>query len=131
MPRFLPILLILSGLLIMAPVHAAGGPVDDLLKEYQRDGAGEFSPEDGHRLWRAEGEEGRSCASCHTDDLTAAGKHVRTGKPIESLAPSHNPERLTKRREITKWLYRNCKWTLGRACTAQEKGDFLSYIRTQ
>ncbi|SCZ49946.1 DUF1924 domain-containing protein [Thiohalomonas denitrificans] len=123
--------LFLFGLLVTAPVLGAGAPVDGLLKEYQRDGAGEFSAEEGRRLWRAEGEQGRSCASCHTDDLTASGKHARTGKPIEPLAPSNNPEQLTERREITKWLYRNCKWTLGRACTAQEKGDFLSYIRTQ
>ncbi|MEA3244387.1 MAG: DUF1924 domain-containing protein, partial [Pseudomonadota bacterium] len=31
-------------------------------------------------------------------------------------------------KKIEKWFKRNCKWTLGRECTAQEKADFLAYI---
>jgi hypothetical protein len=42
-----------------------------------------------------------------------------------------NPRRLTERRQIEKWLGRNCKWTLGRDCAPQEKGDLLSFIRSQ
>jgi len=30
-----------------------------------------------------------------------------------------------------KWFLRNCKWTMGRTCTAQEKGDFLAYFQSQ
>ena len=132
MYRSLPMsLLLLFCLLATATVRAGGSPVDELLKEYQKEGAGEFSAEAGRKLWRAEGKDGRSCTSCHTEDLSAAGKHDRTGKTIEPMAPSSNPERLTERREITKWLYRNCKWTLGRICTAQEKGDFLTFIAAQ
>ncbi|MGD2020698.1 MAG: DUF1924 domain-containing protein [Thiohalocapsa sp.] len=73
----------------------------------------------------------RSCATCHTPDLTQPGQHVRTGKPIEPLAPSVKPERLTDQAKVEKWLRRNCRWTLGRECTAAEKADFLAYIRTQ
>jgi mono/diheme cytochrome c family protein len=73
----------------------------------------------------------RSCASCHTEDLTQPGRHARTGKPIEPLAPSVNPERLTDPKEVEKWLYRNCRWTLGRECTAAEKADLLAYIERQ
>ena len=32
---------------------------------------------------------------------------------------------------IEKWFTRNCKWTLGRECTPQEKGDFLLMIRSK
>lgn len=44
------------------------------------------------------------------------------------MAPSANPERLTDVRKIEKWFKRNCKWTLGRECSAQEKTDLLLYI---
>ncbi|MFK5970948.1 MAG: DUF1924 domain-containing protein [Candidatus Marithrix sp.] len=32
--------------------------------------------------------------------------------------------------QIRKWFKRNCKWTLGRECNAQEKGDILKFIQT-
>ena len=57
--------------------------------------------------------------------------HVCTGKSIELMAPSVNPKRLTDSRLIEKWFKRNCKWTLGRECTPQEKGDLLVYLQTQ
>lgn len=73
----------------------------------------------------------RQCADCHTADLTRPGRHVKTLKPIEPLAPSVNPKRLSDTASIAKWLHRNCRWTLGRECTAQEQADLLAYIRTQ
>ncbi|MCG6941703.1 MAG: DUF1924 domain-containing protein [Thiohalocapsa sp.] len=73
----------------------------------------------------------RSCATCHTDDLTQPGRHAKTGKPIEPMAPSVNPERLSDQAKVEKWLRRNCRWTLGRECTAAEKADFLTYIKSQ
>jgi hypothetical protein len=75
--------------------------------------------------------EGRSCTSCHAADPRLAGKHQRTGKVIEPMAPSVNAERLSEVKKIRKWFYRNCKWTLGRECTAQEKADFLVWLRDQ
>jgi hypothetical protein len=80
---------------------------------------------------QADGSPARSCATCHDADLTSTGKHAKTGKPIEPLAPSVNPKRLTDPKQVEKWLYRNCRWTLGRECTAAEKADFLAYIRSQ
>lgn len=80
---------------------------------------------------QADGSPGRSCASCHGRDLTKPGQHARTGKRIEPLAPSVNQESLTDPAKIEKWLRRNCNWTLGRECTATEKDDFLSFIRSQ
>ena len=125
--------LILSGLLAASAVGA--DTVDDLLSEYQRQGAGSFDSSAGEALWQrsfpaAEGAP-RACTGCHTDDLKQPGRHAVTGKTIEPLAPSVNAKRLTERRRIEKWFKRNCKWTLGRECTFQEKGDLLSYLRQQ
>jgi len=47
------------------------------------------------------------------------------------LAPSVDPQRLTDQAKVEKWLLRNCRWTLGRECTSDEKADFISYIETQ
>ena len=91
------------------------------------------SAQRGEQLWNREftvSAQPRSCATCHTSDPRLAGKHVRTGKPIKPMAPSVNPERLTDQRKMEKWFKRNCKWTLGRVCTAQEKGDLLNYLKT-
>lgn len=47
------------------------------------------------------------------------------------MAPSVNPMRLTDIDDMKKWLLRNCKSTLGRECTAQEKGNVLTWLREQ
>jgi hypothetical protein len=73
--------------------------------------------------------ESRRCSQCHSEDLRRPGKHATTGKVIEPLAPSANPKRLTDPEHIEKWFLRNCKWTMGRECTPQEKGDFLVMIK--
>jgi hypothetical protein len=101
-----------------------------LLEGYTRQGATAFSADAGERLWKRT-RENRGCGSCHGNDLRQQGKHVKTGKLIEPLAPSVNPTRLTDSAKISKWLKRNCKWTFGRACSAQEKGDLLSFIQHQ
>jgi hypothetical protein len=31
---------------------------------------------------------------------------------------------------VEKWFKRNCNDVVGRACTAQEKGDVLAYVMT-
>ncbi|MFO7593428.1 MAG: DUF1924 domain-containing protein [Pseudomonadota bacterium] len=123
------------GLAILAagPVTAAD-VVDERLDAYEAEGAGPFDAERGKAMWtrkftHAKADKPRSCATCHTDNPRVAGKHARTGKAIEPLAPSVNPKRLTEVREIEKWFMRNCKWTVGRECTAREKGDILSYLR--
>lgn len=109
--------------------------VDDRLAAYQAEGAAEFSAERGKEMWfkgyvDAQGGKERSCTSCHTNNARVNGKHAKTGKPIKPMAPSVNPQRLTDGAKVEKWFKRNCKWTLDRECTAQEKGDFLSYLRT-
>ena len=114
--------------------NAAADPVDDLLKDFAAQGAGNFSAQAGERFWDhpvtdPKSGEVRRCSLCHSNDLRRSGKHATTGKVIEPLAPSVNPKRLSNRADIEKWLLRNCKWTLGRECTPQEKGDVLVMIR--
>ncbi len=104
--------------------------VNNLLQEYTMQGAGTADAKQGKILWlktfSKNGE--RSCASCHTKDLTKNGKHVKTRKNIKPMSPSVNPKRLTDRKKVNKWFKRNCKWVMGRECTAQEKTNFLVYI---
>ena len=110
---------------------AAGAP-EALLAPYRTTGAGPFSADQGAAAWdRKTGTEGRSCASCHGRDLTLPGRHLKTGKPIGPLSPSADPQRLSDARQVEKWLLRNCRWTWGRECTPQEKGDFLQYISSK
>lgn len=121
--------------LVALPV-AQAATVDDVLKGYQAQGATNFSAEKGKAMWTekhasAEGGPARSCSTCHGENLTLTGKHAKTGKVIDPMAPSVNPKRFTDAKEIEKWFKRNCTWTVGRECTPQEKGDFLSYLRTQ
>lgn len=72
--------------------------------------------------------ESRSCSVCHGDDPAGIGQHVTSGKTIEPLTPAANPERLTEAKKIEKWFRRNCKWTLERECTSEEKGHFLTFL---
>ena len=69
-----------------------------------------------------------SCATCHTQDPAATGKHASTGKAVAPLAPSANPERFTSAAKVEKWFRRNCNDVAGRACTAQEKADVLAWL---
>ena len=122
--------------LVSTPVNsvlAVNTSIDTLLQTYASQGVTEVDAEQGKHLWQktfqSNGEYSeRRCASCHTEDLTAPGKHIKTGKLIEPMAPSVNPQRLTDNKKIEKWFKRNCKWTMGRECTVQEKADFLLYL---
>jgi hypothetical protein len=56
------------------------------------------------------------------------GKHATTGKEIQPLAPVANAKRFSDAANVEKWFKRNCNDVLKRACTAQEKGDFMAYV---
>lgn len=90
-----------------------------------------FSAERGKTLFQATHTGGKpdtpSCTTCHTKDLTKSGE-TRAGKPIEPLAVSVNPKRITNAADVEKWFTRNCSSVLGRECTAVEKGDVLAYL---
>lgn len=85
---------------------------------------------DGQRLWNSVVNE-RSCTSCHGDDPTKIGKHIKTGKIIQPMALSVNGKRFQNQKKVDKWFLRNCKWTFGRECSAQEKADILSWLSKQ
>jgi hypothetical protein len=70
----------------------------------------------------------RACASCHTPDPRRQGQHVKTGRAIEPMAVSANPQRFTDAAEVEKRFARDCKNVLGRACTPQEKGDYVTFL---
>ncbi len=118
--------------MLALPLAAVGvsAATQTLLEELAVNAAEPFSAEAGSATWFKDAN-GRSCTSCHTDSVHAQGRHERTGKVIEPMAPSVNPERLTDRKKINKWFLRNCKWTFGRECTAQEKGNILLWLSRQ
>lgn len=104
----------------------------DLIDSFRTAPGMTFDAERGAAFWRQEvkADDGnaRSCQTCHGTDLTKNGKHARTGKPIEPMAHSANAERYTDLKKVNKWFTRNCKWTIGRECSDQEKGDVLAYL---
>ncbi|RLL50431.1 DUF1924 domain-containing protein [Mariprofundus sp. EBB-1] len=138
-----------------------GTVIDEVLAGYQAEGVGSFSAEHGKEMWIAKHEgplgldgnpsgeafkirrddepRSRSCQTCHGTDLSLPGKHWRTGKLINPMSPKAKPvevdeddgPRFSDKAKIEKWFLRNCKWTVGRECTGQEKGDLLSFLRNQ
>jgi len=68
-----------------------------------------------------------SCASCHTANPKNSGK-TRANKEILPMAPSANGQRFTDLAKTEKWFRRNCQDVLERACSAQEKSDFIAYL---
>jgi mono/diheme cytochrome c family protein len=87
-----------------------------------------FSPARGEQLFKSTHGGDWSCASCHTVDPRAQGRHAKTGKGIAPLAPAANAERFNEPAKIEKWFKRNCNDVLNRACTPQEKGDVVTWL---
>jgi len=125
-------LLVLTLSMALRVPTADASAVDNLLDHYRQQGVTAFSAERGATLWAAPmrvGGESRDCTGCHGADLKQPGRQINTGKRIEPMAPSANPRRLADSAKIEKWFKRNCKWTWGRVCTPQEKGDLLRYLQ--
>ena len=131
-------MLILCMLAVAGAAWAANEAIPEMLDKYRAQGAGPFDPKRGEAMWHKkfpappdakEGPKMRSCETCHGTDLTKPGKHYKTGKVIDPMAPSVNPERFSEAKKIRKWFRRNCKWVLGRECTPQEKGDILVFLK--
>lgn len=134
-PQPLPAIVILAAAFVAsaAPAHAAPA---DLLRAYEA-AARAASPayagssvDRGSRLFRTRQGGEWSCASCHGETPTSAGRHARTAKVIQPLAPAANPQRFTDAAQVEKWFRRNCGDVLKRECTAQEKGDILAWLVT-
>jgi cytochrome c553 len=71
-----------------------------------------------------------SCSSCHGAVPTRAGNHAATGMSIPALAPAFNAKRFTDAAKTEKWFRRNCNDVVGRECSAGEKADVLSWLRS-
>lgn len=123
----------------LLPVGTAeAAPPSALLPAYEAAARAEdatfkaFDAERGRALYVEEHQGAKgpvSCATCHMEDPRTTGRSP-AGKVIEPLAPSANPERFTDQKKADKWFDRNCKQVLGRACSAREKGDLLTYLST-
>ncbi len=122
-------------LLVMSTPAWANTPqqiLDSLVQEARQAQPGfTASVARGEQFYRAKhtgGKEADSCVSCHTDNPKAEGKHIKTHKTIEPLAPVANKQRFTDPAHVEKWFRRNCREVLGRVCTPQEKADFTAYV---
>ncbi|MCW8891394.1 MAG: DUF1924 domain-containing protein [Sedimenticola sp.] len=121
--------------LLLVTLSTQASPTSDaLLERYSKQGAGPFNADTGRQLWLSKkplSKDGslRSCTDCHGSNLKQPGKHIRTGKIIAPMNPAAATDRLTDHAKVEKWFMRNCKWTLGRECTAQEKGDLIMFIQ--
>jgi hypothetical protein len=106
----------------------------EFLAQARKDEAGftRFVAERGAAFYRATPPGGKqaSCTSCHGNSPLDKGK-TRAGKDIDPMAVSKSPARYTARDTVEKWFTRNCQDVLGRACTAKEKGDFITYMMGQ
>ena len=110
------------------------------LDGYAQEAQGQFSTFDGFSSVRgktlflnnyASGKpETPACTSCHTKSPTQAGQ-TRAGKVIAAMATSISPERYSDKDKVEKWFRRNCNSVLGRLCTPLEKGDFITFMKTQ
>ncbi len=112
------------------PLLAGANPIQDSYRaqaKLDNPAFKDFSAAAGRKLYSTKVGE-FSCASCHTDSPLAVGKHAKTGKEILPLSPTANPKRFTDAANVEKWFKRNCNDVLSRACTAQEKGDFMAYV---
>ena len=108
---------------------------NEILASIQKEAAGPpgfqgFSAARGESFFKAKHGGEWNCASCHTENPAALGKHAKTGKVIDPLGPSANAERFTSPKKVDKWFKRNCNDVLSRICTPQEKGDMLAYLLT-
>lgn len=122
--------------LVLAQTGGSGDAVRNSLMAQLRAEAGgaTFSAERGAAFYSARQSGGKpdtpSCTACHGTSPRDTGQ-TRAGKPIEPLAVSITPTRFTDLEKVDTWFGRNCTSVLGRACTAQEKGDFLAFVFSQ
>lgn len=122
--------------LAAASFAAAAATPAELQRRFEREvraadsGFAGFSAQRGETFFKSTHGNDWSCASCHTQNPLAAGRHASTDKRIAPLAPAANAERFSDARAVDKWFRRNCNDVLGRECTAKEKGDVLQYLRS-
>lgn len=142
MPRFATTASVLLGIALAGPA-LAGEAADraNILAGYARQAAADdpafsgFSAARGEELFRTRraGGDARTpaCTACHTEDPRSQGRNAKTGRPIEAVAVSVDPERFTDIDEVEEQFRRDCDAVLGRACTPLEKGDYITFMQEQ
>ncbi len=125
----IPALVLVSTLFAVSAVNANPSLIPHL-DAYRDQGIEQANAGRGGELWYASTND-RGCTNCHGASPANVGEHVRTGKSIEPMALSVNPERFQSAKKIEKWFLRNCKWTFGRECSLQEKADILTWLASQ
>ena len=128
--------ILLIALLVSLNTHAATPQaiMDGYIPQAKQENPAfkEFSASRGEQFYHAKRAHSSgkqvSCATCHTDNPKNIGAHAKTRKEIQPLAPIANKERFSDPAKVEKWFKRNCQDVLERACTAQEKGDFIAYL---
>lgn len=117
-------------LLLTLSLPVAANPLQDSYRaaaKQENPAFKDFSAQRGQAFYTAKSGE-LACATCHGDSPKGHGKHAKTGKDIQPLAPAVNSERFSDAAKVEKWFKRNCGDVLNRPCTAQEKGDFMAYV---
>lgn len=130
----------LALLVLLLPVYSSASLLQPVLERYSTEAIEEnpafigFSAESGRWLFENRHATGKpdtpSCISCHDSNPVLSGQ-TRAGKAIEPMAISKSPDRYSDNAKIEKWFGRNCRSVLGRTCTAEEKGNFLTYMLSQ
>jgi hypothetical protein len=121
------------GLLLVLAALAAGtarANPNEILAAYVAKAGAAASPERGQAFFtqKRKGNLFESCADCHTAMPTARGRDQASEKTIPPLAPAANPKRFTDASRVENLFQVNCKDVVGRACTAQEKADVISWL---
>ncbi|WP_413203962.1 DUF1924 domain-containing protein [Rhodospirillum sp. A1_3_36] len=129
---------LVAGLGVTAPdPAAAGSPQDAVMAELLARAQAEdpavtaFDPARGEALYLSRNTVDAtrpSCSACHTPDPRNQGEHVKTGRVIDPMAVSVNPERVSDLGQMDKRFGRDCPAVLGRDCTALEQGDFAAFL---
>ena len=120
---------------MLAAAVAANTQRDAIVAGYAAQaGVSSFSADAGRALFLSQNTGGKpatpSCSTCHTNNPTNVG-HTRVGKVIQPMAVSRTPDRFTDAAKVEKWFRRNCNSVLGRECTPEEKGNYITFMMSQ
>ena len=140
MHQNLTVTLLAASLALTVSGTSIAGPREDQLAQYASAAKAAnpafsgFSADRGKTLHTAAFTGGKpdtpTCTTCHGKDPRAPGRNLM-GKAINPVAVSAAPSRYTDAAKVEKWFKRNCTEVLGRECSAQEKGDWLSFVISQ
>ncbi len=125
-----PLAALAAALALTLPAHAGDTTPAQQLERFATAAGAPGQAERGHVFFTTRHGGEWSCASCHQAPPVQPGRHARTGKALDPLAPAFNPRAFTDTAKVDKWLRRNCNDVLQRECSAGEKADVLAWLLT-